>query len=589
MLHMAALAAGLAVLAAPGFFLWTAIFPEDDLIDRLTWGASAGLALAVLLAFYASLFRLSLFWPAWAAVAAVSVALLWRCRPRNTRPQDANWVWLVCLLAIVALSRFAPTLLRQTPPGWDPSFHLLLARKLELANHLIRDWSPFETVALNYPLGSHLLLVILSRLTLLPLHRVFQLLIPALGVLTTAQVYGLARRVFRSSEVALYSALAYGMWAFLGSIAYYNWGGLPNQLGMIFLIPVIAILAGERCDLRRAGAIAVFLAATFVTHHHVALVAGLALGVATVYLLLASESTEPAKWSKLRALMLGVGGGIVLAAAHLVPEAMKAATIGDTDALRFDSPKSILLLMAGMGVMFLAMASCGVVLSCQRTVRTRCSMVLAISAALVVAYILCGPAYRAYALQRWGEERVALAPSRFVTDLVYFLSLFAGYAMYRVGQRTGLQLRTGLAIGLLLSAANFPMWRETFAPDREADRFAAYAWIQEHTPADTVVLTGDAWAPYASWRRTLVTPLPASEPRVYDNDARRAAAAMAAGHAPAVGAVVAVIAPGGKWQRGTVLWRSSSGWLVLQQWPESKAKAKAGPLPSGAFADPRSP
>jgi hypothetical protein len=210
-----------------------------------------------------------------------------------------------------------------------------------------------------------------------------------------------------------------------------------------------------------------------------------------------------------------------------------------------------------------------------RPARTRCSMVLAISAALAVAYVLCGPVYRAYALHRWGEERVALAPSRFVTDLVYFLSLFAGYAMDRVAQRTGLQLRTGLALGLLLSAANFPMWRETIAADRDPDRWDAYTWIQEHTPADTVVLNVDPWAPYATWRRTLVTPLPASEPRVRDNEARRAAAAISAGKAPAVTTVVTVIAPGGKWQRGTVVWRSASGWLVVQQWPEAKASAEA--------------
>ncbi|MGB9106312.1 MAG: hypothetical protein WCC59_16270 [Terriglobales bacterium] len=576
MLDIAALVAGLAVLIIPGIFLWRAVFPEDDLVDRLTWGATAGLALAVLIAFYVSRFRLSLFWPLWMGVVALSLLLAWLCSPRRQSPApDRTQWWLALLLAMVAVSRFAPTFFRDIPLGWDPSFHLLLAKKLLLTDKLFYDWTPFETVALNYPLGSHLLIVVLSRLTSIPLHRVFQLLVPALGVVTTAQVYGLARRIFRSSEVALYSAFAYGMWAFLGSIAYYNWGGLPNQLGMVFLIPVIAIMAQPACHLRSAAAVAVFLAAMFVTHHHVALVAGITLGVAAGYLLLSPGTAEPGKWGKLRALALGVAGSVGLASAYLVPEAMKAARIGDTDALRFQSTNSILLLMAGMGVVFVAFAICGVVLSWMRDAGARAGMLLAMSLALVAAYLLCGPVYQAYALHHWGEERAALEPSRFITDLVYLLSVFAGYAMYRLAARYRLELGTAFAIALLLALSNIPLWRESFAPDRDPDRWRAYAWIQQHTPAETIVLTSDAWAPYATWRRTLLTPLPASEPRAGDNDARRAAAALSAGHPPLAGAVVEVIAPGGKWRRGSVIWKSPSGWSIVRQWPQTEFTATA--------------
>ena len=206
MLDIAALVAGLAVLTIPGIFLWSVVFPDHDLVDRLTWGATAGLALAVLIAFYVSLLRLSLFWPLWMGVVVLSLLLAWLRSPRRQSPaRDRTQFWLALLLAVVAVSRFAPTFFRDIPLGWDPSFHLLLAKKLLLTDKLIYDWTPFETVALNYPLGSHLLIVVLSRLTSIPLHRVFQLLVPALGVITTAQIYCLARCVFRSSEVALYS------------------------------------------------------------------------------------------------------------------------------------------------------------------------------------------------------------------------------------------------------------------------------------------------------------------------------------------------------------------------------------------------
>jgi hypothetical protein len=576
MLDIAALVAGLALLSIPGIFIWRAVFPEHDLADLLTWGATAGLALAVLVAFYVSLVRLSLFWPLWMGVLAVSL-LLARVRSSRRQPPapDRTWYWLALLLAIVAVSRFLPTFFQAIPPGFDPSLHLLLAKKMLLADKLIYDLTPFESISLNYPLGSHLLVVVLSRLTSISLHRVYQLLIPALGVITTAQVYGLARRVFRSSEIALYAALAYGMWAFLGSIGYYAWGGLPNELGMVFLIAAIAILAESTCDLRCAAAIAVFLAAVFLTHHQVTLVAAITMGVAAGHLLLSPAGADPGQRAKLRALVMGGVGSVGLASAFLLPEVVKLRQIGETDALRFQSAHSFLLLIAGMGVIFLAFASCGVVLACRRDTERRTGMLLAMSVALFAAYLLCGPIYQTYSLHRWGEERTALEPSRFLTDLVYLLSVFAGYAMYRLAKRYRVAPGTAFALGLLLSLTNIPMWRDNFVADRDPDRWLAYTWIQQHTPPDAVVLTSDQWAPYATWRQTLLTPVTASDVRAGENNARRAAAALSAGHPPAVGTAIAVIAPGGKWNRGSVIWKSPSGWTVVQQWPDADFRATA--------------
>jgi hypothetical protein len=102
--------------------------------------------------------------------------------------------------------------------------------------------------------------------------------------------------------------------------------------------------------------------------------------------------------------------------------------------------------MAGMGVVFVAFAICGIVLSCMREAGARARMLLAMSLALLVAYLLSGPVYRAYALHHWEEERAALEPSRFITDLVYFLSVFAVYAMYRLAARYRLELGTAFAI-----------------------------------------------------------------------------------------------------------------------------------------------
>ena len=105
------------------------------------------------------------------------------------------------MLLVVAVSRTWIALLSELPPGWDPSFHLLLAGKIQQTDAVISDWRPFADISLNYPIGSHVALVALANLSGLPLHAVFRLFIPALGVLTTAQVYLFATRATKSPIV----------------------------------------------------------------------------------------------------------------------------------------------------------------------------------------------------------------------------------------------------------------------------------------------------------------------------------------------------------------------------------------------------
>lgn len=567
MVNIAVLLAGVLFLALPGVLLWAALFPEHSSIERWTWGTSAGLALAVIIAFSVSWIRLSLFTPAWAIVAAVGLVARRKRKPVVTHVSlEGAERWLLVILVLVAITRFVPTLVQAVPPGLDPSFHSLLAKKLLLSDRLFHDWMPFENIVLNYPLGSHLIVAILSRWASLPLHRVFQLLIPTLGVLSTAQVYALARRFFRSSEVALYSALAYGMWAFAGSFEYYRWGGLPNELGIIFLLPVLALVAGADFDWRSSMAFAVFLAGMFIVHHHVALVAGICLAVIIAYLWFAPPEVEPIAATKIRGIVLGIAGGLLLASAEIVPEIMKVTKLANTDALHIDSPNSAVLMLASMGVMLLVAGTWGFVLACGRQARARAGMLIVISLALVGSYIVCSPIYAAYSVHRWGQERPLLAPSRFLTDLVYFLSIFAGYALYRAATACRLSLRTMTIVGLLLALANIPMWRDFFRPAPQPKVWDAYAWIAKHTPADTIVLNTDEWAPYVTWRRTPATPLPASEPRVSDNPARRAAAAIASGRTAEAPSVVKVI-PNNERTRGCIVWTSPSGWSVVQLSP----------------------
>ena len=576
MREIAALSAGLAVLVIPGILLWRIVFPEDDFVDRLTWGSTAGLAITVLVAFYASLYRVSLFWPLWSVVfvAATVLAIVHRKRKRAAL-RDGNELWLALVLVVVAVSRFLPTFFHSIPPGFDPSLHSLLAKKLMLTDRFVSDFSPFESIAVTYPLGSHFLLAVLSRATSMPLHRVFQLLVPALGVITTAQIYAMARTVFRSAEIALYSALAYGTWAFLGSIGYYAWGGLPNELGMMFLVAAISLVFRPSSDIRFAGAFAVFLSGVFLTHHQVTVVAALIIGVAAAHFLLQPRILRAVSRNKLQMMITGGVGAVLLASAYLLPELAKLARIGQTDALRFQTSHTVLALLADMGLIFLVAGISGFIWSGRHKATEQTSLLRAICLVLTVAYVFCGPLYSAYSHYRWGDDRAALEPTRFITDLVYFISLYAGFAIYRLAFRLSLPQRRVVGLALLLALSNVALWRNLYAGGVDNDLWHAYAWIQQHAPADAVVLTNDSWAAYATWRPTLNTPYNPASPRRGENSARRAAEALAAGHAPEVSEVLTLVAPRGKWDRGLVVWHSPSGWLVVERWPERGASAKA--------------
>lgn len=536
--------AALALLCAPGVLLWAAIHDETDWMETTTWGTTLGLALAVLLAFYVSYRKLSWFWPVWAVVLITAAACYWLRSRRRPRSHAAGTGSLLAVLLLVAISRFAPALVHGVPPGWDPSFHLILAKKLLLLNRSFDDWKPFADVALNYPLGSHLLIALVGRLTDLPLHRIFSFFIAAVGVVSTAQVYCFARRVFESHNIALFAAIAYGFWAYLGSIGYYAWGGLPNELGMIFLLAALATFAKQEWRHVDAITAGVFLAAVPLAHHHVMLVGGATIAVAMAHRYRSGLSlTKP---------MATIAMAAMVSAPWLWRLAMKATTLSQTDALHFREPGSTARLAGQAGIVFLAFGVAGVALWLRKR-EGRAGLPLVILATLLIAYFVCGPAYIAYSSARFGQEYSALTPSRFVTDMAYFLPLFAGYAFHRFAASLKISQRYAILIALLLGLSNLPWWRDVYANNADAGRWSTYRWIEQNTPPNTVVLESDPWASYVTWRRTPYPPLPLSEPLLPEN------ARVVNPNAP----VYEVVAPQGNAADGITVWRDASGWRVV--------------------------
>jgi hypothetical protein len=562
-------------LLVPGACLWDLLFPEESIFERCIWGSVCGLALAVYVAFVLAYWRLSLFWMVWAALSLAVATLAVRQHLRNgSAPPRLGVTKLgLLILGLLAIIRFLPTVIHEWPPGWDPSFHMILARKVALADGMIYDWTPFENVPLNYPLGSHFLLVVISRLSGLPLHRVFQMLIPLIGVLTTAEVYLLCLRLRLDEEVAAFSALAYGFWAAYGSLDYYRTGGLPNALAMTFLLAIIALLAAPARTWKQVSLLALFFASICLAHHHVMVTSGIVLGVLFVYFFFAHQRGLAVT------ILIGVAGGVLLVGFYLLPYLLKATSLGNTDVFRFQETFTARSLFRDLGPAYVLFSAAGLVLAWRaRKESEGLRSLFVICATLLALFLFSGPIYRQFALRFTGEDYVAFTPSRFLMDMACFMSIFAGYAASQLRRRAGVSVAVATALGIVLTLSTYRTWQQMIheggAP---VGSWGAYHWIAENTPPDTIVLNINSWACVASWRRTLSSPLPISEPRHLDPAWETMRKQLGDGifSQEALRHELVKVIPPEETPVDKLLWKDNNGWSVVEVWSGEAAQDKA--------------
>ena len=559
----------ISLLSLPGVISFDIIIKSASVAERWILGTAAAWAAATYLAFGLSYVRLSLFLPVWLVLASsIVVFRLWRRpRPALVARLTPGHVVLAAVLAACALSRFGVSLLDELPPGWDPSFHLILAKKLALADRMIFDWKPFEDISLNYPLGSHVLVAVVAGLAHIPLHAAFKLLIPAFGVLTTGLVFLFARNVSQRDDVAAYAALAYGWWALYGSIDYYRWGGLPNLIAMAFVTAALAVIARRSVDGSPAHLLGLLLAATVLTHHHVMIVAGVVLAVLGAFSLGRAERRPTAV-----AVALGLGAAGLLASFYLIPYAAKAGTVGATDVLRFDE---ILftpwVVISSVGVVFFLAASAGVWLAWRsRGAMSGLWTLHVVAGTMLVLFVFFEYAYRGISRVLYGTSYVAFTPSRFLSDLVYPASVYAGLAIFRARERLRVPTWGVVAAGFALALTNLPGWAARDFKGDPLPSFRAFAWIESHTPTDTLVMNREPWAPYGTWRRCAATPIPVSEPPREGTPKARLFEALASGAVPEEArdvAIVGVVDAGRRPYPGRTLWTDGAGLVIVELKP----------------------
>ncbi|HKW20367.1 MAG TPA: hypothetical protein VJO13_03265 [Ktedonobacterales bacterium] len=538
------------LLTAPGVLWAIYCYPSGSYATRVVVGLALGLAFqwqcSAMLAAGPGITRLSVALTTSGGLLLAGV-LAWR-RRHTFRLRRMSWqprrAWL--LLAILGVSAgisAIPLAAHTIPQGWDPSFHALLASTTVVTGRL-PTWAPYEPIPLNYPYGPHVFIAEISLLTGIAPDQVFGVLLNLLTPLATGlALYAFARRAWRDTGAALGAVAAYAFLGNWGSLDYGAWGGLPNALGFVLVLAFLLVFFARGAEWTRVLVGGALLGAISLAHHHVMLTAALLLvgyGLALGLWALAKRGQSGGRLAlrQLRRLGLTTLVALVTVSYFAVPYLARARDIGNSDVLRYaDHFTGLIFDKNGWLLWVLALIGLGCVVSfavahdCVKLpLRLRWTGPLAFtvvaSVLLLLAFLFGYYGYRAYSLRIYHHPYTAFTPTRFLTDLTYFLAVFAGPPLAMLWRRadenrwsrmpwTRSVARAAIVLALIFTAGLTIL--SQFVPDQghlEPGEAAVFAWIERATPADTVVMNLDPtnrWAPYFTRREATQTPVPTSE------------------------------------------------------------------------------
>ena len=513
-------------LLLPWVFVGLRVFATYDFCDRLLAGVLGGLAATISLAYALAMFGgLDLYWGVYAAVCFLAVFLARGGYAVEVRWGAGAW-WIMLVLGLVLLAEALPVFSLEYPLGWDPTFHLILARKILESNMLAADWRPFEPIPVNYTQGLHVLIALVSAWSGQPAHTTFQVLHLVFQPLAGLLVLRLALVIFGDLRVGILALLAYEFLCSHGSFSsYYQWGGLPTELGALFFLAIVWMGLTDRS--RQGTALAVLCYGALVMSHH--LTGLIATWVLAFYIAVSSVARTD---GALRVWLLRLWPLTLLAYAFYIGPYVAGhfGQLGHTDVLRFydDDLKSGWQVAVDMGPVALVLGLVGVFWAMRRPDTVQEGFLLSWFAALTLGFGLLGYGYRLVAHWFYGEQFTAFTPSRFMTLAAYPLAIYAGFALAELAAILArrFSLRADVMVGVVVASvalASVPGVVRLAALRSVSEEGAALGRrIEAEVLADGFVLYEDhvlnkmqpyPWIPYLTWRRSVYTPIPASENR----------------------------------------------------------------------------
>jgi hypothetical protein len=538
----------------------------ESLLDRICFGY----AISFVALFVVAQFRLWLFVPIWIAGAIAAVIFGWRRRglqadgppPRMLIGVDG---WVVLGSGVLyAVIRAIPFLVHTHPLGWDAYFHMTISETIVARGQAVHDWLPYENMPLNYPIGAHLLMALVQWLTGERPHQFFDVMVVLFTLLSGLQLFSLTSRATSDRRVGCYSALAYLFLANLGSLHYIMWSGLPNLIGMYVFLGLLTSLVQEEASLARSSAIfaVYFLAACFV-HHHVMVTAGLCLVWTAAVLWFVGDRPRAKR------IAAGLIASGVLGIPYFMMYLLRAVTLSNTKIGSYmEKAADAWWLTQQIGLGFSAVVAAGVYLYFRNGVKVS-QVVLQSLVAMLGLYIFVEFVVRTLSAAMFDHEISPFTPSRFITDAVVLMSVFAGIffrTLQGEGERSRLPIVLMILSGFIVFNRN--TYRDSFGQAVSPEKLEVFEWIRHNTDPNTVVLDGDWHTSYLTHRMSPGFPLPTSEYSALASN-RNLLKRVATGKSDLASVnrqVVAFVEPRKKPPPGKQLWKSPSGWRVFERY-----------------------
>jgi hypothetical protein len=518
----------LLLLQVPWMFIFCVIFKRRSLKNNIFLGLCGGLAASITsLYIFAALGSFSLvpYWLLFTWVVSLIVLFKQRALFKNIKSEKATYLfWSV--LALIAVFYAIPVFSTDFPIGWDPTFHCLLARKIQYSGQLATTWQPFEQIAVNYPLGIHTFIAGLAYLDKAETHLIFQTLHLPVMLLYSVGIYLIACKIFRNRVVGIFAMVSFAFLTDWGSFFnLYQWGGMPTEIAGLMALALILLMIGQRSRLEFVPA--VMLCGSMVLVHH--LTAFIYFLVIAFFILLNLITRKKLDRCSKKFLMTGFFT-LVGYSFFIVPYVLKVSSLGGTSVLKFCEEPIIALdmIVKNLGIVVVVFGIIGLIFVLRsRISNSRTRFLLGWFTGLILFFTVFDHLYRMGAVMILNENFAAFTPSRFLTLLSCPMACYAGFGLKQLAIRLEkifpVNLKRAVVPLLCLAAAGVAIRPMIKASERRAlspETRALGEMIKQRTPPNAFIfdrlllgMNERCWLPYLTWRQTLVTPVPASENR----------------------------------------------------------------------------
>ena len=466
---------------------------------------SCSFFISILILYLCLFFNFSLFYVIYSVALIVSLYLYLKNRFKLIHFEDQKFKSF--LISIGFLYWMVPSLIHEYPLGWDPYFHGLLAESIKQSQSIIYNWLPQSKIPLTYPIAINNLIAIIANFLDLPIHIVFKSLFSIFSIPMAMQVYSFVNKGTNAKDVSLVSMLIFLFTTNHVGISNYEWGGLPNLVALWASITMATLVfkTNDQNFKIYASLLSVLFISITLIHHHSMVTIGVQL------LLLALWAKF--KWESNLYLKL-IPYIFLTSLPFLIRYALKIPLLKYTYLTNYYEPAVTPLrlfeLWGGPLILFFII---GCLLAMKKRIELQCIPIFKWNAYYFLAMlILFDYIFRFIYFLNYGKNISFFTATRFSGHLTFYLFPIASLPIIALTRKLKQSKRILLCTLLFCTILSTSKYKVFLRPPVKESMVNAYHWIRDNTPKSTFVINTFIEAPYITKRKSLLLPLPASEP-----------------------------------------------------------------------------